>query len=276
MERLRVLFTGDYWHREFAGFIRDAGFPITLQPFGSLGNLFTGSTTNSTMNWDYQLVVVAQSRRSQFGTEDVERLMHHFANVPVVSLCGSWCEGELRSGTPIPGMIRIYWHQWQGRLEFFLRQLEQQKLPSWHLPRICSIADRILHDVSVQIVDPGTEMVIGISSLTADGFSMLRDAFSGSNHSVISVERFDATDALCLKPDVLLVEGNSLTAPLIDRIRDLQKTWRQVPQILVLNFPRRQEYESARRLGITEIVSKPFELSDLHTAIGRALLARAA
>ena len=58
-----------------------------------------------------ELIVIAQSYPGEFTAAQVDRLRRHAPLARVVALLGSWCEGELRTGRPWPGAIRLYRHQ---------------------------------------------------------------------------------------------------------------------------------------------------------------------
>ena len=60
----------------------------------------------------------------------------------IVGLLGSWCEGEVRSGRPWPGAMRIYWHQWPGRWHAELDRL-RGACPIWGLPLTAGDEDRV-------------------------------------------------------------------------------------------------------------------------------------
>ena len=62
----------------------------------------------------------------QFSCEAIDRIRTRAPLARLVGLLGSWCEGEVRSGQPWPGTIRIYAHQWPGRAEQELKRLEQE------------------------------------------------------------------------------------------------------------------------------------------------------
>ena len=93
---------------------------------------------------DVALVVSRRSRRDQIEPETVEFLRKKFAGIPIVNLLGSWCEGETRSGNPLPGVIRVYWHQWNGQYGKFVSQLKANQITDWHQPPTATIGDRVL------------------------------------------------------------------------------------------------------------------------------------
>src|SRR5688500_4148457 len=66
-------------------------------------------------------ILLAQSRPGQISHEDVERLHAAAPLARLIYLVGPWCEGELRSGQPCPGVVRVPWRAWQSRLPHELR-----------------------------------------------------------------------------------------------------------------------------------------------------------
>lgn len=265
MTSFNVLLTGDYRHREFSDITANARLPITLQAFAE-------AVRSSSESTDYGLVVIAQSRRGQFHSRDVEELLDRFSGIPVALLLGSWCEGELRSGDPIPGMIRIYWHQWCGRFEHFMQQIVVRKMSSWHLPRICSIADRLIVD-EIQPTPDDKALLVGISSSTKEGFQMLSDVCEYNCFRSKWIEQLNSSDLSAHRPDAILVESNSLTRAVAQRIEKLKTLFPRVPLALVMNFPRQQDRQLACRLGVGGLISKPFQLKDVGFALQRAIAA---
>ena len=261
MDETSILLTGEYWHQDFAGLVAGADCSVTLRALDSVSN---GSSSDDR----YQIVVVAQPRRNQFDAAELERLTQKFSPIPVVILCGSWCEGETRSGSPSPGIERVYWHQWAGRFQNFRKHLKMQQIGSWHLPRIASVSDRIQADLfKPNSIKP--KQKIGISSLTHEGFSMLSEVIGSGNSVWVAPGVSDQVSAVQFS--TICVEANSLTQATVQRIQGLQSNFPSTPLVLILNFPRRREFELAANLGVFELVSKPFQLSDLQFAVERAM-----
>lgn len=61
-----------------------------------------------------------QSRPGEFPPPLIERIRQIHPMIPIVFLAGPLCEGEERTGSIPPGVIRYYWHEWEpiGRIEF--------------------------------------------------------------------------------------------------------------------------------------------------------------
>ena len=73
------------------------------------------------------------------------------------------------------------------------------------------------------------------------------------------------------QPSLIVVDGDSWTQELKSRIDWLRIDLKiDSPIVQLLNFPRPSDLPALHAAGITEVVSKPFQLSDLALAIERA------
>src|SRR5439155_24923442 len=61
-------------------------------------------------------IVLAQSRPGQISRRDVERLHAAAPLARLMALVGAWCEGEVRSGEPWPGVSRVSVSAWRSGL----------------------------------------------------------------------------------------------------------------------------------------------------------------
>jgi hypothetical protein len=256
----KVLVTGDFWHTDFQKIVSKFDVPVTLVPFDKV---------DTVLGQNYDLVVLAQSRRDQFLEADVERLLTNFPSVPIVGLLGSWCEGESRSGRPFPGIIRIYWHQWEGRYSQFVEQLEKSGITSWHAPRTTTESDHVVAQTIRKDLSLGSG-IIGVSAWTRSEFDMLDDAIGSLGLWCRWVERSIWDAASSATVSVMCVVADSWTAELEKRIRWLNSEIPDVPFVLLLNYPRQSDSESIEAAGVAAVVSKPFELQDLKAAIAQA------
>jgi CheY-like chemotaxis protein len=74
----------------------------------------------------------------------------------------------------------------------------------------------------------------------------------------------------------ICVDAESWSAALKNRLKWIREEFPDSPIVLLLNYPRQDEQESLQQAGVTEVVSKPFELEDLKSAIIRAVKKQAA
>jgi CheY-like chemotaxis protein len=270
MKDQTILVTGDYWHPDFQSFLCKLEIPVTMVPIDKVDSV------NETR---FDLLVIAQARRNQFSTAQIEKLQSQFVNLPMVALLGSWCEGELRSGAPWPGVTRVYWHQWQGRYEQFVNQLDQAGITDWHAPRTSSVADRVASQHVDGLSDSAAELhmgYIGISAWTHIQYEMVADAVKQFGWRSRWVERAIWDAATSRLVSAICVDANSWASDLENRLKWLREELPEAPLVLLLNYPRLDELESIHQAGVREVVSKPFELNDLKSAILRAVHGKAA
>ena len=262
MDNHKILITGDYWHEDFRDVLSQIKVPTTLMSLESLKLKNIDSDS-------YQAVLLAQARPDQYTHEDIEILQEKFPTIPVVALVGSWCEGELRSGNPAPGSLRIYWHQWQGRYDTFAHEFNQSHISNWHMPRTAIEEDRIQAVTSNFGYDSSNRKYdVGISAHTRDGYEMVAETLCEFGFSVCWLEGPHQTPE---KVDAVCINSNSLTGNLKTTILQTRRKLNDTPIVVLMNFPRKAEVDAARELGVDEIVSKPYQLADLKFAIERAL-----
>ena len=266
MDDHKILITGDYWHEDFRDVLSQMRVPATLV---SLKSIRDGNTKTE----NYEVVLLAQARPDQFSHQDSEMLQKRFPHTPVVSLVGSWCEGEMRSGNPAGGGVRIFWHQWQGRYDNFVSEFNRSHVSNWHLPRTATETDRVAKSVTqfANSKEPASRgnagVLVGISAWSEDGYQMLADALQNFDFRCSWLE---GPGANTVTPDVICINGNSLSTNLQTSIAELKRRM-VAPMVVLMNFPRKSEVDNARKLGVREVVSKPYQLIDLKFAIERAM-----
>lgn len=260
----KVLFVGDYWHSDFRTLIANPGCVATLVPTEQLSDEHLSDSS-------FDLVILAAARRDQFSHEWVESIRSKLAPTPLVALLGAWCEGEQRSGEPWPGVPRVYWHQWRGRFDFFLKQLASDQVCDWQLPATANQADGVMNPklATAGIVSDG-EIVVGVSAVADMHYQMVADALQvfGAPHFWIEHRQLEVS--AFERPSLIVVDGDTWNQDLKARINWLRKDLSiNAPIVLLLNFPRPSDLPRLHAMGITEVVSKPFQLSDLAMAVER-------
>jgi hypothetical protein len=78
-----------------------------------------------------EVVVVAQGRPGVVRRQEWMRLRRNAPLAGFVSLVGSWCEGETRTGRPMAGVERLYWYEFPvwWRRQLALRAAD--RCPEW-------------------------------------------------------------------------------------------------------------------------------------------------
>jgi hypothetical protein len=252
---LRVLLTGDYGGEEFAAAVAEMKLACELieQPSLSLAadRLARGETP-------VDLAVVAQSRPGQFRAQEIEALRRAAPLAPIVALLGSWCEGEMRSGTPWPGVARVYWHQWPGRFREEIAQLAQGELGVWNQPLTATADERLL---SSKFQAAPTQGVVGIVSDQCEMADWLADACRQAGLSALVFRRRPSTQVDGI--DLVLWEAGLAAPSLSDDFRRLAACFVGTPVIVLLDFPRSADVQRLTKAGSAAVLAKPFSMADL-------------
>ena len=267
MAASRILITGDYWHKDFQSLIADIDITATMMTLDSVLTMAADPSTTENLS-EFDLVAIAQSRQGQYDQTTIDALLDRVGITPVVMLLGSWCEGELRSDKPIEGAKRVFWHQWQGRFAKFIDELENDGVSSWHTPTTTTAADHI-QTVTVKSLRPkaeGKSLVIGVSAWNAESYQALADAMKSFGWQPRWIERSNLMN-MGASMDAICIDAGSQPDKIVQRLQWLKEKSAKVPTVLLMNFPRHQDVAELEKMGVTRVVSKPFELADLRAAI---------
>ncbi len=205
------------------------------------------------------VIIVAQAFPGQFSHGAVDRLRRLSPLTPVIGLMGSWCEGEMRTGSPWPGAVRTYWHQWAARCDRELRRLSENMAGPWTLPATSTEEERLLADIA-ETAPPHHGLVV-ISSRSREMADWLAAACRSRGFATVwqrtaittavqgaTAAVFDGTDG----------SGNEW-AELARTVTMLHPT----PVIALLAFPRIEDRRRALSAGAAAIISKPLLVEDL-------------
>lgn len=190
-------------------------------------------------NPPFDWVILFQSRPSELPRDIVERLSPLAGSAQFVSLLGSWCEGELRTGRPWPTVPRIYWHAF----------------PSWWRTKTGGNTISRRGHVAVSAGDFSTAETL-IDALAIEGWS----ATWWPRHAALPLSSGVSVG--------IWVGGqlNGLEAVQLDafcrRMRE-----EQAPVFALLDFPRRDRVDLARRIGALTVLGKPWHIVELSTML---------
>ncbi|HWB09872.1 MAG TPA: hypothetical protein VG826_11625 [Pirellulales bacterium] len=137
---MRILLTGDYRRDEFTRAVDEMSRGAEVVRVDVL---------HAAADWlqkekPVDLVVVAAARPGQFSLSQIEAVRRAAPLAPIVGLLGSWCEGEMRSGSPWPGVTRVYWHQWGERFRREIAKLACGQPGEWTQPLTATSEERLL------------------------------------------------------------------------------------------------------------------------------------
>lgn len=211
------------------------------------------------------LVILLQSWPGEFEPEGYQELRRLAPLARVMTVLGSWCEGETRSGSPLPGTTRLYWHEWPARNALDELQIAAGACPFWGLPVTATEEDRLLWaaehpDCSSFDNSPG-QGAVGILTSQHAMWEWLADACREFGYR-----------SNWLRPDCGDNAGD-LSAILWDRYGDpaeelqlariLGAKTKYLPVLALTTFPRAEDQERLGQLGVTALIGKPVRLDEL-------------
>jgi hypothetical protein len=275
MHPLSILLFGDFERAEF--FDARAG----LERFGTVhqyAGVDEAADAMARAEFVPDVIVAAQAFPGQVSQQAIDRLRRLAPLARVVGLLGSWCEGEMRSGSPWPGVVRTYWHQWPARSARELYCMANGHHCSWSLPPTATEEERLLADMNACGIHTGAPLdaprglvsICGRSRETAEWLSAAcrKRGFS-------TVWRRSATAAESDGVVAGIYDGTDLTEDSCDELRRLAAALHPAPVVALLAFPRIEDRQRALSAGAASVLSKPLSLEDLFTELDRALGCRA-
>lgn len=241
----RVLAIGDVDKAEFAD-------PIELLRSDSGVQLESSEKAKG----PFELVLVFQSRPGSVEAGPIERLRAQTPLAGMAVVLGTWCEGEARTGAPLPHCERLFWYQF----------------PAWWA-NVCKAwgAGRPTHwqqvAPSVEPTRIASGSLVAIDTADADAASALLVVFESLGLAAVWRDR-RRPGPLATEPAAGVWVGGQLE----DAEREQLAAFRSAlpndaPLVVLLDFPRRDRVDDARQLGATAVLGKPWRIDQLAAAI---------
>ena len=250
-----LLVTGEYGHEEFRDVLSGISIPLTLVAVNRLASVAEQS---------FSLIVLAEPRRNTIDPTIVANLRATHRGTPIVSLLGSWCEGERRSGTPLEGVIAVCASQFRGRLRRFMDAKDSNDPAIWNEPLTATPADSVRHyRVDGSLADKIRDAEVLVLGESAASTAAIADALKLYGVRAVTSRNADVS----LQPDIVCFDIQAINSSTIDEIRSATEACPQSWFIAVCGFPRRQDHVELASLNVRSVVSKPFLHVDLIEAI---------
>jgi hypothetical protein len=219
------------------------------------------------------LIVVAQPYSGRQQELALEPLRARAPLARVIVLLGSWCEGETRSGLPIAGAVRIYWHQWTARWEQELARLAADRCPAWGLPVTATDDDRLLH-----FGDDKFPQLQGTAAIVAQPETghWLADVCRKLGLAPLALAARETRGRKRPACDLLIFEASALAYDTRDEALRWARGWREVPSLALCDFPRLEDREAWAAAEVNVVLAQPVLVDDLRWHIAAQLNPRAA
>lgn len=227
------------------------------------------------------VVLVAQVRPGTDAQVHVDRLLKTWPLTRIVIVAGSWCEGELRTGRPLAGVVRLYWYE----------------LPAWWRAAATALARRAAPPWSAPLDDGRSEPVGAPSGGCPNRFPRVTSsrgivAIDAGNYevyetlaAVLAAERWESRWRPRRRYEAhsdheLRNEREQVVAGIWDGGQldeDEQTRLSQfcdllgglVPVLALLDFPRTEHVALIRAAGAATLLAKPYQTSRLIAELSR-------
>jgi hypothetical protein len=222
-------------------------------------------------------IFVGQSRAGEHPNAAFERLREMAPLATIVSLLGSWCEGQARTGKPWPGAIRLYAHQFVPRVGSQLAELGKSGTMSWSPPFTATDEDRLL--AASPWPRAGTRKHIAVVSKQRESAAALCDALATAGYDAQCIPlparslgtrrgeeragRGSGSSVLAQPLDLAIWDCPAGFAESRNDFVELTRRSPGVPWITLVSFPRCGDRAELAALGAAAVISKPFLVDDL-------------
>jgi len=268
MSEVAILLVGNARRAEFLRAVEMLGRLGSVTEVGDAASAVEMLTSGQVVP---ELIVVAQAYPHQFTHEDVERLRRAVPLARVLGLMGSWCEGEMRTGSPWPAVVRVYWHQWPGQCQRQLSLMAADESSAWCLPATATEEERLLADSCLPIQQRSG--LVAVHTRVMEMEDWLSDAMRRRGYSTVWLHPSRPVHVEGVA--AALFDGSDLRGGELDELAKLCRDLSPAPVIALLDFPRIEDRRRALSAGAAAVISKPVQVEDLYWELDQALEADA-
>jgi hypothetical protein len=250
-----VWFVGPWGCAEFAvarPAIADAKFSDFSSPDAASAALAAGAPPP-------EVVLLAQPRPDCWPRSAVDALQAATPLARIVIVAGTWCEGEPRTGRPLVGAVRLYWHELPAWWRHSLARRERGFAPHWSQPRgTKSLDSSDAGDASAMLAG----QTIAVDAVDFALFETLAATLRPYGAAVVWAPRGRGQRE---GASIGIFDGSQLDpAETTDLHRFCERFDRRpAPVIVLVDFPRNEHFDVLRELGACALLGKPYSIAAL-------------
>ena len=215
-----------------------------------------------------ELLLLAQPRPGCYAQSMLDDLQRLAPLTRIVMVAGNWCEGELRTGQPTRGVLRIYWYDLAAWWWKAMACRTAGTCPPWSEPLDDGYAQRLRTNRSPHAGPRKRENgLVEVDTLQYESFAALADALTSAGWSAVW-QRRSRPVAATAGAAAGIWDGGQLDPRENDQLMNFcqsirKNTDRPIPVIALLDFPRPEHLAMARAAGVQAVLPKPYRIDDL-------------
>ena len=226
-----------------------------------------------------ELILLAQPRPGLDDQSDIERCRRAWPLTRIIVIAGSWCEGELRTGRPPAGVIRLYWHEFSAWWRSALNQVAENRTPPWSHPLTANLTSMCATAGSTSIAprvhgQHANAPILAIDAPDYGAFEAIEQAAKPAGWQCHWQPRHRPelwSKPAGIHPTAALWDGAQLDAHERRALQQFCARLAPVPVIALLDFPRSEHIELSTSAGAAAILGKPYAVSTLRDELNRIL-----
>lgn len=221
-----------------------------------------------------EVVVVAESRPGQTSQLEIQSLQNRWPLAGVIAILGSWCEGELRTGRPWPGVRRFYWYEFTAWWRQQLASRAAGRCPEWARP-VTDLYREPLARHPHRTQPPGRAArtsprgLIQLGGANRDTADVLAEVLQLAGFATVWSPPHLPT-AVVRGAFAGVWDGGQLDDRELPNLAAFCRSLAHdpVPVVALLDFPRHDRCEGARQMGVAAVLAKPWINTDLIEVLG--------
>ncbi len=257
--RPQVLAVGPWQQQEF----RLATAQIeTREAWQTLANINQACETLEAAEVPPELVLLAQPLPGSYHQKHIGQLQVLVPLTRIVVVSGSWCEGGMRTGIKLTGVLRLYWHEFGPWWTLAQKSFEAGLCPPWSVPldgpqagRVAPNLNPASHPLDFPVAICAADYSVYETLAAALTAYDLNTAWTPPTQKIGPDQKFSAGiwDGGQLSPQELV----SLT----NFSRQLQL--HNAPVVALLDYPRVEHVEQIQKAGAAMVLGKPYVVDEL-------------
>ncbi len=258
--RVDVLAVGPWHEREFAPALASVREAANWKEAATLDEAID-QLTDSQLPPD--LIVLAQPLPGSIRQTQIDRLQQLAPLTRVVVVAGSWCEGELRTGRPLAGVIRLYWYEFAPWWRAALAKLDEGGCPPWSAPLDGARAGRGMGGANFSAI--GTSSLVALAADDRAIFETLARALE--TRGIESI--WHRSGEMPLEVTAGIWDGGQLGERELKRLTDFCRLVRarEGEVVALLDFPRVEHVELTQTAGACAVFGKPYLVDEVLAAL---------